>query len=196
MKRKPLELFLLLPELNQLLRNGLANPQKPNAASLHSDLEPDQNQPVHQHHLVKLLLRPLHPIVKEKGFSETPVLSPKQDFKILAEQHIASAPSLVKAASEDKVSREGDHFAQVLIAKLIGNLVWVDTRCETEKPKVIPMMGECPLSTMMLVGAAKRPCILWLNHPFFANGFLNLESCNKSLIQTTEMFFFGVRIGP
>ena len=117
-------------------------------------------------------------------------------LRSLAEEHIASAPSLLKAATEDKVSREGDHFAQVLIAKLVGNLVWVDTRCETEKPKVIPMMGECPLSTMMLVGAAKRPCILWLNHPFFANGFLNLESCNKSLIQTTEMFFFGVRIGP
>ena len=196
MKRKPLELFLLLPELNQLLRNGLANPKKPNAGSLHSHLEADQNQPVHQDHLVKLLLRPLHPIVKEKGFSETPVLPPEQDFETLAEEHVGSAPSLVKAATEDKVSREGNHFAQVLISKLVGNLVWVDTRCETEKPKVIPMMGECPLSAMMLMGAAKRPCILWLNHHFFANGFINLESCKKSLIQTIEMFFFGVRIGP
>ena len=69
-----------------------------------------------------------------------------------------SAPSLLKAA-KDKVPREGDHFSQVLISKFVGNLVRVHTRCETEKPKVIPMMGKCPLSTMVLVGAARCSCI-------------------------------------
>ena len=70
-----------------------------------------------------------------------------------------SAPILLKAA-EDKMSREGEHLAQVLISKLVGNLVRVDTGCQTEKPKLIPMMGKRLLSAVVLVwGARPCPCI-------------------------------------
>ena len=79
MEQQPLQLFLLLPELNQLLRNGLPNPQK-STTSLHPHLESSKPISSSRNHLVKLLFRPLHPIVKEKGLSETPVLPPAQDI--------------------------------------------------------------------------------------------------------------------
>ena len=75
MMRQPLQLFLLLPQLDQLLRNGVANPQKA-TTSLHPHLKISKPTSSSKHHLVKLLLRPLHPIVKEKRLSETPVLPP------------------------------------------------------------------------------------------------------------------------
>ena len=82
-----------------------------------------------------------------------------------------SAPSLLKTA-EDKVSRKGDELAQVLVSKFVGNLVRVYTGCKTEKPEVIPVMRKCPLSTMVLVRAAKCPCTKFC--PFFAEIFLHL----------------------
>ena len=54
--------------------------------------------------------------------------------------------------------RKGDDLSQVLVSKFVGNLVRVNTRSETEKPEVIPVVRECSLSTMMLVRAAIGPC--------------------------------------
>ena len=54
--------------------------------------------------------------------------------------------------------RKGDDLSQVLVSKFVGNLVWVNTWSETEKPEVIPVVRECSLSTMMLVRAAIGPC--------------------------------------
>ena len=53
--------------------------------------------------------------------------------------------------------RKGDDLSQVLVSKFVGNLVWVNTWSETEKPEVIPVVRECSLSTMMLVRAAIGP---------------------------------------